>query len=60
MGKKSNSIAIAASDEWQVEHDLNTLLEAKKIQADPKRLERVKAMAKKRMMDAASIASDKE
>ena len=59
MAKKGSSIAIPANEEWRVESDLSTLLEAKKIEADPKRMERVKALAKKRMMDVASIAADK-
>lgn len=60
MGKKSSGIAISHEDEWRVEADLNTLMEAKKIEADPKRMEKVRALAKKRMMDAAVIAGDKD
>jgi len=60
MGKKSSAPSIAYDEEWRVESDLNTLMEAKKIEADPKRMEKVRALAKKRMMDAAVIAGDKD
>lgn len=57
MAKKS-VVAIKPDEEWQVEVDLRCLLEAKKIEADPKRLAKVRALAKKKMMEAASIASE--
>ncbi len=46
------------SDDWRVESDLNTMIEAEKIEKDPKRLAKVRALAKQRMMDAAAIASE--
>lgn len=59
MAKKSNSIAITKSeDDWQVESDLRTVIECEKIEADPKRLAKVQALAKKRMMEVAAIASE--
>lgn len=46
------------SDDWRVKSDLNTMIEAEKIEKDPKRLAKVRALAKQRMMDAAAIASE--
>ena len=61
MAKNSNkAVAISAETEWMVSRDLEALLEAEKIQKDPKRMAKVKALAKKRMMDHASIASSEE
>ena len=47
-----------SSDDWRVESDLNTMIEAEKIEKDPKRLKKVQALAKQRMMDAAAIAAE--
>lgn len=54
---KAKSASIAEDEEWRVESDLRTLIEAEKIRRDPKRLAKVKAMAKSRMMEAAAVAS---
>lgn len=57
--KSSNSaIAISSDDEWQIEQDLRTLIEAEKIEADPKRVAKARALAKKRMMEVAKVASE--
>lgn len=54
---KSNSIAALKPDEeWRVESDLRTLTEAEAIQKDPKRMAKVQALAKKRMLEVAAIA----
>lgn len=60
MAKKSNSVIAMtkAEDDWQAESDLRTMIECEKIEADPKRLAKVQALAKKRMMEAAAIASE--
>ncbi len=60
MAKKStNVIALRkGEDDWQVESDLRTMIECEKIEADPKRLAKVQALAKKRMMDFAVIAAE--
>lgn len=47
-----------SNDDWRVESDLNTMIEAEKIEKDPKRLKKVRALAKQRMMDAAAIAAE--
>ena len=57
MARKSLS-SVAPSDDWQVESDLRTMLEAEKIEKDPKRLAKVQALAKQQMLANASIASE--
>ena len=57
MAKKS-VVAIKPDEEWRAESDLHTLMEAEKIKADPKRMAKVRALAKKKMMEAAAIASE--
>lgn len=57
MAKKSE-VAIKPDEEWMVESDLRTLMEAEKIEKDPKRMAKVRALAKKKMMEAAAIASE--
>ena len=49
---------IAEDDEWRVESDLRTLMDAEKIRRDPKRLAKAQALAKTRMLEAASVASE--
>lgn len=55
---KHKAIAIKPDEEWRVEADLHTLMEAEKIEKDPKRMAKVRALAQKKMMEAASIASE--
>jgi hypothetical protein len=57
MAKKSVE-AFKPDEEWRAESDLHTLMEAEKIKADPKRMAKVRALAKKKMMEAAAIASE--
>lgn len=59
LKKASNSVMVE-SEKWRVESDLNTILEAEKIQADPKRFKPVQALAKEKMMAVAKLASDKD
>lgn len=56
MGKKTVS-AIAAEDDWRVDSDLRTLIEAEQIEKDPKRLKAAQALAKKRLIEVAAVAS---
>jgi predicted component of type VI protein secretion system len=59
MAKKSSGIvAASASIDWAVQRDLETMLECEKIEADPKRLAKVQALAKKTLLDLAGIASE--
>lgn len=56
MERKKNALSTPA--DWQVESDLRTMIEAEKIEKDPKRMAKIKALAKERMMEIASIASE--
>ena len=56
----TNVAAPVGVDDWQTEDDLRTLMRAEEIEKDPKRFAKVKAMAKKKMMDMAAVATDKE
>lgn len=44
-------------NDWQIEQDLRTLTDAREIQEDPKRLAAVKALAKEKLLDLASVAA---
>ena len=57
MATKGKSIAVA-DDEWQTEDDLRTLIRAKEIEKDPKRMAKARALAQKKMLDVAQVASD--
>lgn len=50
--------ATKMEDDWQTESDLRTLMEAEKIEKDSKRFEKAKALAKKKLLEVASIASE--
>lgn len=59
MAKKSNGVSLtAAEDDWRVESDLRTLMEAEAIEKDPKRMKAVQALAKKKLLDLASVAAE--
>jgi hypothetical protein len=58
---KGNSISATKSeDDWQTESDLRTCLEREKIEKDPKRMAKVRALAKSKLMEVAAIASGEE
>lgn len=44
--------------EWQAECDLRSLMEAEKIEKDPKRMKAAQELAKKKMLEVAAIASE--
>lgn len=55
----SNAISMRKQEEeWRVERDLDTLMECERIEKDPKRLAAAQALAKKRLMDLAGVASE--
>lgn len=55
----SNTVSLrSGEDDWQVESDLRTLMECEKIEKDPKRMAKVRALAKKKLMEVAAIASE--
>jgi hypothetical protein len=50
--KTSNSVMAYSETDWQAKHDLETLLEAERIKADPERMKAVRkcAVEKKQQM----------
>ena len=56
--KSSKAYAEPSMDDWRVEEDLRTLCRAEEIEKDPKRMAAVTALAKKKMLKMASIASE--
>ena len=60
MGRKNTTIGLRAEEDWQVESDLRTLMEAEKIEKDQKRMTKVRALAKQKMLDAAAIANGED
>lgn len=54
---RNATIQDSSSDNWRIESDLGTLLEAEKIEKDPKRMGKVRALAKQKMLDVAAIAA---
>ena len=57
MAKGNKVVKSAEDDEWRVESDLRTLMDAEKIRRDPKRLAKAKALAKERVLEASAVAS---
>lgn len=55
---KADTMGISADKEWQIESDLRTIMEAQKIEKDEKRFKAAKELAKKRLLDFASVASE--
>jgi hypothetical protein len=53
---KTAEVLIKADEEWRVESDLRTMIEAEAIKQDAKRYAKVQAMAKKRRMETAKVA----
>ncbi len=58
MAKSKGISSMKSDDDWQVESDLRTMIECDKIYKDPKRLAKAQALAKKQMMNMASVASE--
>lgn len=57
--KRSNAaISISEDEEWRVEQDLRTMVECEAIEKDPKRLAKVQALAKRKMLEVAAIAAE--
>lgn len=56
---KGNTIAMRKEeDDWQTQRDLETLMEAERIEKDAKRLAKAQALAKKRLMSLAAVAAE--
>ena len=58
MTKKNASVSLDTPEDWQVESDLRTLLDAEKIEKDPKRMAKVRKLAQSKMLAVAAIASE--
>lgn len=60
MAKKSGNTlsVIAHEDEWRAEDDMRTLMCAKEIRSDPKRMAKVKALARKKLETVASVLGE--
>ena len=57
MATKKNHPALVGSDDWQTEDDLRTLVRAREIEKDPKRMKAAQELAKKKMVEVAAVAS---
>lgn len=57
MAKKTGMMVVS-DDDWQARRDLETMIECEKIEKDPKRMKKVRALAKQQMMETAAIASE--
>ncbi len=55
MGKMS---VTKAEDNWAVERDLDILRECEVIEKDPKRLAAAQALARKKLLELAAVASE--
>jgi|GEM_PF-6466608 len=54
---KSRAVAAMSEEkEWRAQDDLRTLMEARKIQGDAKRMAAVRTLAKQKMADMKSLA----
>lgn len=61
MATKASAIATRSSqDDWEAEADLRTMLECEKIERDPRRMAAMQKLAKARLLDLASIASESD
>ena len=56
MGKSRATLGMQPDEDWKVESDLRSLVEAEQIRRDPKRMAKVQALAKKKMIEAAAVA----
>jgi pyocin large subunit-like protein len=55
-GKSKATLGMAPDDDWKVESDLHSLMEAEQVRRDPKRLAKAQALAKRKMVEAAAVA----
>lgn len=59
MAKGSiKAVSIRPDEEWQVEDDMRTLMRCKEIESDPKRMAKVRALAKKKLEQVAGVMSE--
>lgn len=55
--KRASNSPLSIDSNWQAQSDMSTLLEAKKIYKDPKRMKAVQELAKSKLADIASLSS---
>ena len=58
MAKSKGMSSVSIDNDWQVESDLRTIIDAEKIKRDPKRYQKVQQLAKKRMLEVAEVAAE--
>lgn len=58
MAKSKSLNVVGMEDDWQAESDLRTLMEAEAIEKDEKRYARAQALAKKKLLELAKVASE--
>lgn len=52
------SVAVNEDKKWRAECDLRTLMDAKEIKADKKRMAAVKKLAAEKLQDMASVSAE--
>ena len=57
MASKKRDLVSSSNEDWRTESDMRALIEAQQIKSDPKRLAAAQAMAKKRMLEVAAVAT---
>lgn len=57
MAKRNSLNTVSEDSDWKVESDLRCVMECETIEADPVRMKKVRELAKKKMLEIASIAS---
>jgi len=58
MARKTNSVVGMKDHDWQAEDDLHTFMRYCEVKKDPKRMAKVKELAKKKLTDIASVVGE--
>jgi hypothetical protein len=58
MAKKTIGTAYKPDEEWRVDEDMRILMQCKEIESDPKRMAKVRALAKKKLEQVASVMAE--
>lgn len=59
MAKNSSNLgAIKPDEEWRVEDDMRTLMQCREIEKDPKRMAKVRALARKKLETIAGVIAE--
>ena len=54
--KKHPVVELEENDDWEIESNLRTLLEAEKIRSNPEKMKKISALAKKQAQDLKGLA----